>query len=240
MRVCIDPGHGGAETGAINSQVKEKDINLIVATHLKNFLIDCGFEVKMTREADVDLSLQARCDIANSYYSDLFVSVHHNANDGRTSGHEVIHSVLNGDGQRAAQCVSEEFKVIGQNSDSLGVYSKKSNTDPSKDYYYVIKHTNAPAIITEFCYLDSNDYSKIDEDQDKINEAIAIAKGICKYFKVPFAIKSSTAYEPHWAETYYNNLTKHGIIISEKRYDDNITRGEVFALLSKAIDKLAR
>ena len=41
----------------------------------------------------------------------------------------------------------------------------------------------------------------------------------------------------HWAEKYYQDLIKNGIEISEKRFDDNITRGEVFALLDRLIKK---
>lgn len=37
----------------------------------------------------------------------------------------------------------------------------------------------------------------------------------------------------HWAEQYFKNLNKKGIKIHERRFDDPITRGEVFALLDK-------
>ena len=43
--------------------------------------------------------------------------------------------------------------------------------------------------------------------------------------------------KPHWAEQYKFNLEKKkkGIVIHEERYDDPITRGEVFALLDRII-----
>ncbi len=37
----------------------------------------------------------------------------------------------------------------------------------------------------------------------------------------------------HWAEKHFINLNEKGIKINEKRYDDPITRGEVFALLDR-------
>lgn len=37
----------------------------------------------------------------------------------------------------------------------------------------------------------------------------------------------------HWAEKHYNSLIDKGWQINEKRYDDAITRGEMFALLDK-------
>lgn len=40
----------------------------------------------------------------------------------------------------------------------------------------------------------------------------------------------------HWAQVYYEKLMNHGIMIHERRYDDKMTRGEVFALLSQLVD----
>lgn len=47
-------------------------------------------------------------------------------------------------------------------------------------------------------------------------------------------IKSASV---HWAMNAYNTLTNHGIIIKEKRFDDQITRGEVFVLLAQIVNK---
>ncbi len=43
----------------------------------------------------------------------------------------------------------------------------------------------------------------------------------------------------HWAEVHYDNLKKKGIEVHEQRFDDNITRGEVFAILDRITDKMA-
>ena len=37
----------------------------------------------------------------------------------------------------------------------------------------------------------------------------------------------------HWAQKYYDYLTGKGIAIYDKRFEDSITRGEVFALLAR-------
>lgn len=39
--------------------------------------------------------------------------------------------------------------------------------------------------------------------------------------------------QPHWADQHYESLNKKGMQIQEKRFNDSITRGEVFALLDK-------
>jgi peptidoglycan LD-endopeptidase CwlK len=45
--------------------------------------------------------------------------------------------------------------------------------------------------------------------------------------------KRPSYFNVHWAEKHYKNLIEKGIIIHEKRYDDFITRGEVFALIDR-------
>jgi flagellum-specific peptidoglycan hydrolase FlgJ len=41
----------------------------------------------------------------------------------------------------------------------------------------------------------------------------------------------------HWAEEHFKSLEAKGIIIYEKRFDDYMKRGEVFALLDRALSK---
>lgn len=41
----------------------------------------------------------------------------------------------------------------------------------------------------------------------------------------------------HWGEKHFDSLNKKGIKISEKRFDDNMTRAEVFALVDRLTDK---
>ncbi len=43
--------------------------------------------------------------------------------------------------------------------------------------------------------------------------------------------------KPHWGEEPYNYL-KERIVIHEKRFDDKISRAEVFALLAQLLSKI--
>ena len=85
--VVIDAGHGGDDAGAIGlvKGVKEKDLNLTVATQLATKIRQCYPEVKvvMTRDTDVFLPLQKRADIVNKNHADLFISIHTNAAENR-------------------------------------------------------------------------------------------------------------------------------------------------------------
>jgi len=78
--ICIDPGHGGRDPGAIGpTGLTEKEVNLDIAIRLKNRLRNAGYRVIMTRESDVYKSLQERVEIANNSGASVFVSIHNNA-----------------------------------------------------------------------------------------------------------------------------------------------------------------
>lgn len=84
--VVIDPGHGGADQGAKGpGGLLEKDVALGLARKLRAAIVNnLGLQVFLTREGDVDLSLDQRTAIANNYKADLFISIH--ANSSRAQG----------------------------------------------------------------------------------------------------------------------------------------------------------
>lgn len=80
LTIAVDAGHGGKEAGAIGCcGDKEKDINLAISKNLEQELKSRGANVVMTRERDIDVSLQDRVKIAKEKNADLSISVHANA-----------------------------------------------------------------------------------------------------------------------------------------------------------------
>jgi N-acetylmuramoyl-L-alanine amidase len=79
--VAIDPGHGGADPGAISpSGFYEKDVVLAVAFELVSELARTGrFRPILTRSRDVFVPLRERVARARSQHADLFVSIHADA-----------------------------------------------------------------------------------------------------------------------------------------------------------------
>jgi len=75
--VVLDPGHGGIDPGAERDGVREKDLMLTFARELRDVLRRAGgFEVIMTRDADVFVSLEGRVALAHQHQADVFVSLH--------------------------------------------------------------------------------------------------------------------------------------------------------------------
>src|SRR5690606_11378128 len=78
--ICIDPGHGGNDPGAVGpTGLRESDVVLDIALRVVQLLDDRGRAVLMTRDSDTAISLQQRTRIANNASSRLFVSLHCNA-----------------------------------------------------------------------------------------------------------------------------------------------------------------
>ncbi len=80
LTVAIDPGHGGAQAGAVSpTGLKEKDVNLAVARGAAAFLRGRGVRVVMTRDDDRALSLDERIGRARRGGAQILVSVHHDS-----------------------------------------------------------------------------------------------------------------------------------------------------------------
>ena len=75
--VVIDPGHGGTDTGSRGSTgIAEKDAVMELAREIEAALRSVGFNVVMTRIADVDPSLDERAAVANAQKDAIFISLH--------------------------------------------------------------------------------------------------------------------------------------------------------------------
>ena len=78
--VVLDPGHGGIDPGAEAGGLREADLMLTFARELREALVRAGgFEVVLTRDADVFVSLDARVRIARQAGADVFLSLHADA-----------------------------------------------------------------------------------------------------------------------------------------------------------------
>ena len=79
LRVVLDPGHGGLDPGAEADGYSEAVLVLTFARELKEALTRAGIEVKMTREENIFVPLDARLTLAHEFGADLFLSLHADA-----------------------------------------------------------------------------------------------------------------------------------------------------------------
>jgi N-acetylmuramoyl-L-alanine amidase len=75
--IVLDPGHGGRDSGALGASSFEKNVTLAEALAVKSRLEKTGrYQVVMTRNSDVFITLEQRVQIARQAGADLFLSLH--------------------------------------------------------------------------------------------------------------------------------------------------------------------
>lgn len=172
-KVFLDPGHGGSDPGAVK-YIREETVNLNMALACRDYLKANGVAVKLSRTTDKNTTSSGIINDCNSYDPDLAVSIHNNAGGG--NGCEVYYTVKGGTGKKLAKNIEGEFKEIGQNS--RGIKTRKGSRG---DYYFFIRETKCPAVITEAVFVDNKaDAAQADTLAEQKAFGVAIAKGILK------------------------------------------------------------
>jgi N-acetylmuramoyl-L-alanine amidase len=78
-RICLDPGHGGIDSGNRVGSHQEKTYTLLLAQELAAQLTRAGYKVTLTRDTDRFIELSERPAIAKRRSADLFISLHFNS-----------------------------------------------------------------------------------------------------------------------------------------------------------------
>jgi N-acetylmuramoyl-L-alanine amidase len=102
--IVIDPGHGGLEVGARGKfGALEKNVTLGISQKLKALIErNMAFHVELTRDKDMDVSLEDRASIANNHRAELFISIHANSSYRRNAnGSETFFLSLNASDEEA-------------------------------------------------------------------------------------------------------------------------------------------
>lgn len=187
--VVIDPGHGGSDSGAVSSQnggAKEKEYTLNTALATTEYLRSNGINVVMTRDTDKTMALGERTTISNKIKPDLFTSIHYNSFNSSANGVEIFYMLKHQNGgitKTAAtnilNSILSEFSMTNR-----GIKTRALSQDPSKDYLYVLRNNNYPAILVECAFIDSSkDMSQLNTSAKVKTMGTQIGKGIVKTLK---------------------------------------------------------
>lgn len=105
--IVIDPGHGGHDPGALGSSAKEKDVTLATARALKSRLEKTGrYRVVMTRGDDTFVPLENRVQIARRSSADLFISLHADAGEEKTTRGASVYTLSDQGSERVAKNIN--------------------------------------------------------------------------------------------------------------------------------------
>ncbi len=209
--ICIDPGHGGKDSG---NHVgfgffghSEKTYTLALALELRDQLKTLGFNVILTRTKDSYVELPERPAIANRRGADLFVSLHFNAaqsDKGLVAGPETYCITPVGASSSNAHGESGEFgSAIGTGPTIENRFENKSlllafqmekslvqnlganDRGVRRARFAVLRDAAMPAILIEGGYMTNpSESQKIYDTAYRKRMAAAIVKGILNYQKL--------------------------------------------------------
>ena len=181
LTIVVDPGHGGADGGAVSADgIQEAGLNLAVAKMLKAELEELGMEVIMTREdqnalaATKKADMAARRSIMNQAGVDCVVSVHMNKfTDCSVHGPMAFYMEGSAEGEKLAKAVIDSI------TGAIGAPTRLANPGD----YYVIRESEPVAVLVECGFLsNSNDVKLLTDTIHQTTLAKAIAAGVHSYF----------------------------------------------------------
>ena len=153
MKIMIDPGHGGNDSGVISIHgAAEKHLNLLLAQTIANELKKSGFEVFLTREKDIFIPLDKRVENIAKDKVDLFISIHHNsAPNPKASGLEIF--LLDPQGENENQPVSQTVFLALSLHDKLAPLNYFPGRGVKLARFKVLRLAKSPAMLIEAGFL---------------------------------------------------------------------------------------
>lgn len=176
VKIYLDGGHGGHDSGAAANGIKEKDVVLDICKRIeKGLQVYENVETLMTRSTDEFLSLQERTDKANNWGADVLLSVHVNSSTMTTArGFESYIYPKAGAGTVAFQNVmhQEIMKKLGATQDRE---KKQAN-------FHMLRESNMKALLTENLFIsNAADATLLKNDTFKQNVAEGHIVGLEKF-----------------------------------------------------------
>lgn len=199
VTICLDPGHGGNDSGAVGvNNAYEKDLTLKIAQYCKQELEKYDCNVVMTRTGDTNPSLEDRANYAKSQGAQYLISIHLNSGSGYATGAEVYYPNTNWrpdisqNGKNVAQAIQNQLVSLGIRDRGIKFRTIDTNQYPDPfryddgsvaDYYGIIrnaKYNGLTGLIIEHCFINSvSDYNNYLNSDAKLQKlGVADANGI--------------------------------------------------------------
>jgi N-acetylmuramoyl-L-alanine amidase len=176
VRVMLDPGHGGADPGAVGiGGLQEKLVVMAVSQHVASILQQQGVMVQMTRQGDQTVDLQPRVEMAEAADATIFVSIHANAVEGQRAEVNGLETYYHSSsGQRLANTLHRRVMSMMAMNDR-GVKQAR---------FFVLRRTSMPATLIEIGFVTgAADAPKLRDPNWQAQMGQAIAAGILDYLR---------------------------------------------------------
>lgn len=176
LKVLLDAGHGGSESGATGPIGKyglyEKQINLSITLNARKYLQSLGATVVMTRTSDKTVSLNDRANLIRKEKPDIAVSIHNNSMDVTSdyTKHTGLLVLYSKDSSKAA---------AGYIKDQLITDLKRKDDGYRWQSLSVCTVTQAPAILIEGGFMSNPaEYEWLADYNNQVKIGNSIGKAI--------------------------------------------------------------
>ena len=212
--VVIDPGHGGDDGGALGNGIVEKDLNLSISKIMYDEFKRLGIPVYMTRNDDETVMPNERVRRSNNAFSGDVILISNHINAGGGSGAEVIYALRDKD--ILASKILNNLAKSGQ--DVRSYFQKRSSSNPSKDYYFILRDTpNLESVIVEYGFLDNvDDANDLKSNYSKYAKAVVDAVLVYKGY-------SGNTYVVKSGDSFYSIAKKFNITVEELKNYNNLS-----------------
>lgn len=176
-QVVLDPGHGGTDSGAVNTKydLAEKAQSLDIALRLRALLESDGYAVCMTRTTDKTLSNNDRYSYANTTGAGVLVSIHMNGSS--NSSHDYT-TTLFGKWRKDKELATTVFESLSA-LPAAGATGTIATKQPYSFASGVLLKSEMPATIAETVFITSDREGQLLSDgtgtrQQQIAEALKV------------------------------------------------------------------
>jgi N-acetylmuramoyl-L-alanine amidase len=171
--VIIDAGHGGPDPGAVGiGGIQEKEIVLDISRRMQTFLEQNNVQVVMTRDADIDLDLQPRVDIAERARASVFVSIHANSISLSRPDISGLETYFFQSGEELARVIHRNV-LQGTGIEDRRVRSAR---------FYVLRRTSMPSVLVEVGFVTGReDAARLSNSSYRQRMAESIGRGVLEY-----------------------------------------------------------
>lgn len=225
-KVIVDAGHGGNDPGAVNGNIKEKDLTLQAAKYIDRRLKELGINSVLTRDTDEYLPREDRIRRINSITNNqpaILISNHINAGGGE--GAEIVYALRNN--STLADITLQNIGEVGQLKRK--VYQRRLPENPNLDYYYILRESgqNTEPILIEYGFIDNvKDQNKLLNYLDDYAEAVV--KSIAEYTNTPYLEPNKQdQYTVQKGDTLYSISQKFNISVNKLKEINNLNTNTI-------------
>lgn len=200
-KIGLDAGHGLKTAGKQTPDgIKEWTLNDKVRDKIVKYLKDYDVEIINTdkNEGNVDESLSERTTSYINKKVDVFVSIHHNALNGKWNNATGVEVYVD------KKYTSKDMKLAKAIYKNLPKYTRLKGRGIKKENWYVINQNKIPAVLVEGGFMDSKkDYKVITSTKGQEGYAKAVAEGLVEFLGLKKKVKKSESKKTNTTNSKY-------------------------------------